>query len=112
MSQVEFYDEVAGLASFVIEGEEYSEDGESAVVPVAVLKRTDIASIPYDFDIEICESQSDAAVVIKIPAHFKRIGEKKFHVWYEELITRKYWDGVVGLKLLMETKKGIISLIG
>ena len=28
MSQVEFYDEVAGLASFVIEGEEYSEDGE------------------------------------------------------------------------------------
>ena len=54
MSQVEFYDEVAGLASFVIEGEEYSEDGESAVVPVAVLKRTDIASIPYDFDIEIC----------------------------------------------------------
>lgn len=81
MSQVEFYDEVAGLASFVIEGEEYSEDGESAVVPVAVLKRTDIASIPYNFDIEICESQSDAAVVIKIPAHFKRIGEKKFHVF-------------------------------
>ena len=54
MSQVQFYDEVAGLASFVIEGEEYSEDGESAVVPVAVLKRTDIASIPYNFDIEIC----------------------------------------------------------
>ena len=45
MSQVEFYDEVVGLASFVIEGENYSEDGESAVVPVAVLKRTDIASI-------------------------------------------------------------------
>ena len=81
MSQVEFYVEEAGLASFVIEGEEYSEDGESAVVPVAVLKRTDIASIPYNFDIEICESQSDAAVVIKIPAHFKRIGEKKFHVF-------------------------------
>ena len=109
MSQVEFYDEVAGLASFVIEGEEYSEDGESAVVPVAVLKRTDIASIPYNFDIEICESQSDAAVVIKIPAHFKRIGEKKFHVWYEELITRKYWDGVVGLKLFMETKKVLVK---
>lgn len=51
MSQVEFSDEVAGLASFVIEGEEYSEDGESAVVPVAVLKRTDIASIPYNFAI-------------------------------------------------------------
>lgn len=109
MVQDEFQDEVAGLASFVNEGEEYSEDGESAVVPVAVLKRTDMASIPYDFDIEICESQSDATVVIKIPAHFKRIGEKEFHVWYEELITREYWDGVVGLKLFMETKKGIIE---
>ena len=58
---------------------------------------------------KICESQSDAAVVIKIPAHFKRIGEKKFHVWYEELITRKYWDGVVGLKLLWKQKKVLLK---
>lgn len=54
MFQVEFFNDVEGLASFVIEGEEYSENGESAVVPVAVLKRTDIDSIPYKFDIEIC----------------------------------------------------------
>lgn len=109
MVQVEFNKDVAGLASFVIEGEEYSEDGESAIVPAAVLKRTDINSIPYDFDIEICESQSGDAVVIKTPAYFKRTGDKEFHVWYEELITRKYWDGAVGLKLFMETKKSIIE---
>ena len=109
MAQVEFNNDVDGMASFVVEGEEYSEDGESAIVPAAVLKRTDINSIPYNFDIEICESQSDEAVVIKIPAYFKRVGEKEFHVWYEELITRKYWDGVVGLKLYMETKKSIIE---
>lgn len=95
MEQVEFNNDVAGMASFVVEGEEYSEDGESAIVPAAVLKRVDINSIPYNFDIEICESQSDEAVVIKIPAYFKRVGEKEFHVWYEDLITRKYWDGVV-----------------
>ena len=82
MYQVEFYNEVLGLASFVIEGEEYSYDGESAVVPAVILKRTDLASIPYNFDIEICESQSNAAVAIKIPAYFRRIDEKKFHVWY------------------------------
>lgn len=109
MEQVEFNNDVAGMASFVVEGEEYSEDGESAIVPAAVLKRVDINSIPYNFDIEICESQSDEAVVIKIPAYFKRVGEKEFHVWYEDLITRKYWDGVVGLKLYMETKKSIIE---
>lgn len=109
MSRVDFWNEVDGLASFVVEGEEYSEDGESAVVPVAVLKRINIASVPYDFDIEICQSQSDAAVVINVPAHFKRIGEKEFFVWYEEVISRKYWNGSVELKLYMETKKNIIE---
>lgn len=109
MSQVELYNEVDGLASFVIEGEDYSEDGEHAVVPVAVLKRANIDSIPYNFDVEICESQSNGKVGIKVPAHFSRIDEKKFHVWYEEVLTRKYWDGTVGLKLFMGTKKDIIE---
>lgn len=109
MSQVELYNEVDGLASFVIEGEDYSEDGEHAFVPVAVLKRANIASIPYNFDVEICESQSNGKVEIKVPAHFSRIDEKTFHVWYEEVLTRKYWDGIVGLKLFMGTKKDIIE---
>ena len=109
MYQADFYNEVSGLAAFVIEGENYSEDGESAVVPVAVLKRTDIDSVPYNFDIEICESQSNEAIVISIPAHFRRIGKREFYVRYEELITRKYLDGAVGLKLFMETKKSIIE---
>lgn len=109
MDKVNFWNDVEGLATFEICGEQYSEDGESAVVPVSVLKRTDMFSIPYNFDIEICESQSDAMIVVNIPAYFKRIGEKEFHVWYDELITRKYWDGIVGLKLYMETKKKIIE---
>lgn len=109
MYQVKFYNDVEGLASFMIEGEEYSEDGEHAVVPVTVLKRTDIDSIPYNFDIKICKSQSARAVVINTPAHFKRIGEREFYIWYEELFSRKYWDGSVDLKLVMETKKNIIE---
>ena len=109
MSKIDFWNDIEGLASFMIEGEEYSEDGEKAIVPVAVLKKTDIASFPYNFDIEICESQSESAIVIKIPAYFRRVGENEFHIWYEELIMRKYWDGAVGLKLYMETKKGIIE---
>ena len=109
MSKIDFWNDIEGLASFMIDGEEFSENGERAIVPVAVLKKTDIASIPYNFDIEICESQSESAVVIKIPAYFRRVGEDEFHIWYEELITRKYWDGAVGLKLYMETKKGIIE---
>lgn len=109
MTKVDFENDIDGLASFIIDGEEFSEDGESATVPIAVLKKTDIDSIPYNFDIEVCESQSEAVIIVKMPAYFRRIGEHEFHVWYDETITRKYWDGVVGLKLYMETKKGIIE---
>lgn len=109
MDKVDFENDIDGLASFMINGEEFSEDGESATVPVAVLKKTDIASIPYNFDIEVCESRSKAIVMVKMPVYFRRIGEYEFHVWYDETITRKYWDDVVGLKLYMETKKSIIE---
>ena len=108
MTKVEFWNELDGLASFVVEGVEYAEDGESAIVPIAVLKKLEISSIPYNFNIEICESQSGSMIVVNTPAHFKRIGENEFHVWFEELITRKYWDGAVGLKQYMEMKKSII----
>lgn len=109
MVKVDFENDIDGLASFRVDGEEFSEDGESATVPAAVLKKTDIASIPYNFTIEVCESQSEAIVMVKVPAYFRRIGEHEFHIWYNELITRKYWDGIVGLKLYMETKKSIIE---
>lgn len=109
MFKIDFYNEIDGLASFMIDGEEYSENGERAVVPISVLKRTDIFSVPYNFTIEICEFQCESMVEIKIPAHFERIGEKEFFVRYEEFIARKYWDGPVGLKLYMETKRSIIE---
>ena len=60
--------------------------GQSATVPVAVLKKTDIDSIPYNFDIEVCESQSEAVVMVKMPAYFRRIGEHEFHVWYTDFL--------------------------
>ena len=44
----------------------------------------------------------DNHIVVDAPAYFKRIGEKKFYVRYEEVIPRKYWDGPIGLKLYME----------
>lgn len=109
MFKIEFWNDIEGLASFMIDGEEYSEDGERAVVPVAVLKKTDISSVPYKFTIEICEFQCESMVQIKTPAQFQRIGEKEFSVQYGEFIARKYWDGAVELKLYMETKMSIIE---
>lgn len=39
MFQIDFSNEVVGLAAFVIDGEDYSEDGEHAIVPAAILKK-------------------------------------------------------------------------
>ena len=36
MFQIDFSNEVVGLAAFVIDGEDYSEDGEHAIVPAAI----------------------------------------------------------------------------
>lgn len=40
---------------------------------------------------------------------FVKVGKIEFQVFYDELITRKYWDGPIGLKLYMETKKDVIE---
>ena len=41
--------------------------------------------------------------------NFVKVGKNEFQVIYDELITRKYWDGPIGLKLYMEAKKDVIE---
>ena len=40
---------------------------------------------------------------------FVKVDKNEFQVIYDELITRKYWDGPIGLKLYMETKMDVIE---
>lgn len=109
MFQVEYECIIDGIASFYIDGENYCDDGEKAIVPVPILRNVEMNSLPYNVEIEICESKYPETVVVNIPATFSRIGENEFRVRYSELITRKYWDAPVGLKLYMETKRDIIE---
>lgn len=68
-----------------------------------------MSSLPCNIEIEICESKTSDMIVVDVPAAFTKIGENQFLVQYEQLIPRKYWDGQVGLKLYMETKRDIIQ---
>ena len=96
--------------SFVIDGEEYiDDDGEKAIIPMTVLEKIKVDDVPENFEIEVCDSKESTAIMVSIPASFVKKGKNDFEIYYDELISRKYWDGPVGLKNYMETKKGIIE---
>ena len=109
MVTVTYSNEEDGMCSFVIDGEEYAENEERAIIPKSVLKRMRVEDIPDNFEIEVCESKDSSVIMVSVPMIFVKVGENEFQAIYDELITRKYWDGSIGLKLYMETKKDIIE---
>ena len=72
---------------------------ERAIIPKAVLKQIRVEDIPDNFQIEICESKDSSVIMVSVPMTFVKVGKNEFQVIYDELITRKYWDGPIGLKL-------------
>lgn len=109
MATVVYSNEEDDMCSLVIDGEEYVEDEERAIIPKAVLKQIRVEDIPDNFQIEICESKDSSVIMVSVPMTFVKVGKNEFQVIYDELITRKYWDGPIGLKLYMETKKDVIE---
>lgn len=109
MASVLFSNIEDGMCSLIIDGEEFIEEERRAVIPKAVLKQLQIEDIPDDLEIEVCESKDSSMITVSVPMSFIKIGRNEFQVIYDELITRKYWDGSIGLKLYMETKKEIIE---
>jgi len=109
MASVLFSNIEGGMCSLIIDGEEFIEEEGRAVIPKAVLKQLQIEDIPDDLEIEVCESKDSSMITVSVPMSFMKIGRNEFQVIYDELITRKYWDGSIGLKLYMETKKEIIE---
>lgn len=49
MATVVYSNEEDGMCSFVIDGEEYVEDEERAIIPKAVLKQIRVEDIPDNF---------------------------------------------------------------
>lgn len=109
MATVVYSHEEDGMCSFVIDGEEYVEDEERAIIPKAVLKQIRVEDILDNFEIEVCESKDSSVLMVSVPMSFVKVGKNEFQVIYDELITRKYWDGPIGLKLYMKTKKDVIE---
>ena len=109
MATVVYSNEEDDMCSLVIDGEEYVEDEERAIIPKAVLKQIRVEDIPENFQIEVCESKDSSVIMVSVPMTFVKVGKNEFQVIYDELITRKYWDEPIGLKLYMETKRDVIE---
>ena len=44
-----------------------------------------------------------------IPIRVQRVGDDRVRLDFEDSGTRKYWDGTIGFKTYMETKRGIVE---
>ena len=94
-----------------IDGEifEFEED-ERITIPSKVLSNVLTNDLRDDIFIDVCDQIMEGVISISsIPYSLKRIGDNKLLIEFDDLGTRKYWDGDVGFKLYMETKKSIIE---
>jgi len=95
----------------LINGEEIdSDDGEVFLVPKGLLKGVSFNEMPEDVSFEICDKvEKDVVILDTWPMTISKISDNKAYVHFEKSFRRKYWDGDIGLKLYMETKRDIIK---
>lgn len=107
--KVEYEDEE--IISLSIDGDQYeTEGGDFFVVPSSVLAKQDVSELPNGVKIELCESYNEHMVELKnVPTYITKIDDYKFFVDFDETTYRKYWNGLVGLNVYMETKRDIIK---
>ena len=92
MATVVYSNEEDDMCSFVIDGEEYVEDEERAIIPKAVLKQIRVEDIPDNFEIEVCESIDSSVIMVSVPMTFVKVGKNEFQVIYDIVILNTSTD--------------------
>ena len=87
-----------------------TDDEELWYLPTRLIGDSKVNDLPKDKRFELCRRVRDGIIEIEnIPTKIERIGKNKVKVIFSEIITRKYWDGKVGLKEFMTSKKSVIE---
>ena len=99
------------IEQILINGEEIdSEDGETYQVPKGLLKGIRFSEMPENVIFEICDKIEEGIILLNtLPFKISKISDNKAYVYFEDSDRRKYWDGDVGFKLYMETKRDVIK---
>lgn len=86
MATVVYSNEEDDMCSLVIDGEEYVEDEERAIIPKAVLKQIRVEDIPENFQIEVCESKDSSVIMVSVPMTFVKVGKMSFRLFMMNLL--------------------------
>lgn len=99
------------IEQILINGEEIdSEDGETYHVPKGLLKGIRFSEMPENVIFEICDKIEEGITLLNaLPFKISKISDSKAYVYFEDSGRREYWDGDVGFRLYMETKRDIIK---
>ena len=99
------------IEQILINGEEIdSEDGETYHVPKGLLKGIRFSEMPEDVSFEICDKIKEGIIIVNtLPFTISKISDSKAYVYFEDSGRREYWEGDVGFRLYMETKRDIIK---
>jgi hypothetical protein len=103
--------EFGEIISIEIDGERLdSDDRETWITPKALFRKLRVSDLPEKIIFELCDHYEDNMMVLDtIPIRIRKIDNASVFTEFEDSGTRKYWDGKIGFKYLMEAKKDIIE---
>ncbi len=106
--EIKYYE--GEIFTIFIDETEIENDGENFIVPKHLFKNKNVNDLPKKLRFDICLQHLENVVHLDtIPYSIEKIGDKKVIVNFTDSGTRKYWDGDIGFKLHMETKRDIIQ---
>ena len=98
------------IYTIFIDETEIENDGVNFIVPKHLFKDKFVNDLPKNVIFNICWQHLDNIIHLDtIPYSIERIGDNKIIINFTDSGTRKYWDGEIGFKLYMETKRDIVK---
>lgn len=87
-----------------------TDDGENFITPKSLLIDKKINELPIGVNFDICDRVEEGIIYLdNIPLSLTRIDSEYVEIVFQDSGRRKYWDGAIGFKIWMETKRDIVS---
>jgi len=97
--------------SVTIDGQHFDGMGEDVVaVPKAALAKVLLKEVDKRIWLEPADHVTDYLVTLStVPYRLRALEDERAEIVFDELLRRKFWDGPVGLRQYMETKKSVVT---
>lgn len=107
---IEYIGEEDCFEEIIIDGQKFEAEDENAfTVPKSLLRGVKLEEINPSITINVCEKIEDEIIfIISIPYSIKNLDNTNAEILFRDSGRRKFWDGQIGFKPYMETKKDII----